>query len=376
MITMLFALSSIGYVNEITIPDAPALIDSIYNQTNDVYFEYEGVEKGFIPDDSKDLKPGWFTSDTFNGLILFRKDGAVRLESFHLKTHPKFKPTKSDRKLSALNGKRLEYHGQGDSRNANTRNSSSHDTVYPGSIGRIYFVPFLKSIARYDKVRLIHEGDTVIDGHKCEIYSFVMGKDFETISVKNAVISYRFYLDMARGGHAIKAEQRMANELVTQALDIQLGQFKTSSGSEFWLPISGRFEAIMPARVQSESSIKPGTVYGVETFSVKRESVKANQRPDDEQFKIRLDDGTLITDQIKSKPTVYAKSKPFDREEEQKKLDELIREGEEKGTEIIASSPARSGRGSFPKWIPVTFGCIALAGFSLAGLLYKTGIGT
>jgi hypothetical protein len=374
MFTMLLILSSVCYVNETTIADAPAFIDSIYDHTNDVYFEYEGILKGRISDDDANPELVWHTIDTFSGSLLFRKDSAIKLESYHSIMWPNSKRFTETNKLSELNGKSLRYEGREDLQGAETFASSYMDTFHNGSASRVYLVPFIKALAHYAPHRLVHQGDAMIDGNKCEIFSFVMGKDYETISVKNAALVFRFYLDMERGGHAIKYEMLLANEIVQQIIDIHLERFKSHTGDEYWFPVSSRFEGIMTKNSRSKEKFKPGTVINLETYSVMQGSIQFDKKPDDGKFKIRLKDGTLITDKIKNKQTKQGeKDRPASEtlEQAQARLIELIREGEEKGTEISAGSMARGGGSSIMKRIPYTIGILSVTVLAFAAFIHR-----
>lgn len=376
MITMLFALISICYANETVIPDSQAFIDSIYDQTNDVFFEYEGIVKVRHSDDDEHPERAWFNIDTFSGSILFRKDGATRLESYHSMIYPNSKRFTRAYKLSELNGKGLKYVGRDDLQGAETFASSYMDTFHKGSASRVYLVPFIKALTRYAPHRLVHEGDAVIDGHKCEIFSFVMGKDYETISVKNAALVFRFYLDMERGGHAIKYEMLLANEIVQQIVGVQLERFKTQTGDEYWFPVSSRFEGLITKNSRSKDKYKPGTVINLENYSVMQSSIQFNKKPGDAQFKIKLKDGTLITDKIKNKQTRQGEKERRNSqtlEQAQANLIELIREGEEKGMEIKAGSIARGGGSSLMKWLPYTIGIVSATILAIAAFIYRRG---
>ncbi len=136
---------------------------------------------------------------------------------------------------------------------------------------------------------------------------------------------------MERGGHPLKAELIIANEINWQVGGIQLEQFATPTGAKFWLPTSGRFEALFPRNSKSEGEYKPGEVVNLETYSVMKGSVKINKLPDDKMFILKLKDGTVITDKIKNKRTRQGetvKSKPVNLEQAEAQLKALIKEGE------------------------------------------------
>lgn len=372
MTALFILLSSIIGITENTIPDAPTFIDSIYEKMNDTFFEYEGLAKVKIP-----AADAWHDKDNFSGSILFRKDGAIKLESIHLVTSPNSEPMKKHFMLSSLKGMSLKYEGHDDLRGAEKKVSSFTEMYYPGSISRIYMVPYIQALAYSPKTRLVHEGDTVIDNHKCEIFSFVMGKDYETTTIKNASGLFRFYLDMERGGHPLKAELIIANEINWQVGGIQLEQFATPTGAKFWLPTSGRFETLFPRNSKYEGEYKPGEVVNLETYSVMKGSVKINKLPDDKMFILKLKDGTVITDKIKNKRTRQGetvKSKPVNLEQAEAQLKALIKEGEMNGQEVKATSIAKGGGGTFTSWLPTILSVFATVVLIVSLVFYWKGI--
>lgn len=362
----LLIMTFIG-ASQSTIPDSPAFFDSIYEKMNDVFFEYEGQVKVHIPDKSGNKVDAWHDLDNFSGSILYRKDGSIKLESIHIETYPNSKPLKRHYMLSTIKDMSTKYEGRDDLQGAEKKISSFNDTYYPGSVSRIFMVPYIKALSHYPKARMIHEGDEVIDGHKCEIFSFIMGKDFETSTVKNAAGLMRFYLDMQRGGHALKFEMLAGGEIVSQVVDINLEEFTTQNGLKFWLPVSGKFEGIFPKNTKSNENYKPGSVVNQETYFVMRGSVKINKSPDEKSFILKLKDGTVITDKINNKRMragANVKSEPVNLEQAEAKLKELIKEGEIKGQEVTAKSVARGGDDSFTSWLPSI-----LTGFATSTLI-------
>ena len=368
----LLFMSVVG-VSQTTIPDAPSFIDSLYEKVNDLYFEYEGLVKGYIPEKRNGQDDGWHDLDNFSGSILYRKDGSIKLESIHLETYPNSKPLKRHYMLATLKGMSLKYEGRDDLQGAEKNISSFNDTYYPGSVSRIFMIPYIKALAHYPKARLVHEGDQVIEGHKCEIFSFIMGKDFEIASVKNAAGLIRFYLDMQRGGHALKSEILAGGEIVSQVVDIKLEEFTTQDGAKLWLPVSGKSEGIFPKNAKSNENYKPGAVVNQETYSVMRGSVKINKSPDDKAFTLKLKDGTVITDKMnykRSRAGANVKSEPVNLEQAESQLKALIKEGEIKGQEVTAKSVARGGGKSWTSWLPIILTSIATLSLIISSVAY------
>lgn len=380
MTPLISVLCTFCLTSEVNIADPPAFFDSLYSNIDDVFFEYEGYNKAKLPEPENKGGSYWFDRETFSGSLLFRKDGSLKLESIHHRqAAPNLQIRKETihKKISSFKVETIHYFESDNSRNAESKKSSFTDSIYPGSSTRIFMVPYLHALSRYPKTRLVHEGEANIDGHRCEIFSFITGKDYETTSVKNAAGVTRFYLDMERGGHAIKVEDLDNNEISSRIIDVKLESFPIDDGERLWFPISATFESILTKNIPPQIPFKPGTVITMETFSVMQGSVKFNKKPTDKEFELRLKDGTLITEKIKDKKNREAaksKSATLNLEQQQAKLKELIREGEEKGSEITAESLARGGGSPLMKWIPFTFSIISVSGLAIAALLYRKGI--
>lgn len=376
MISILIALSSICISANVVITDKIAFFDNLYLTIQNISFEYEGQLSGAVPEGQRGNGPVWFDNEQFSGRLLYRSNGAIRLESIHLtKSNPtENQTTKSIKKLLMMNGKSLKYHENINTASAEQDLSHTHDTWYLGSPMHIFTVPFLKELARYEKTTLIYEGKRDVGGRSCEVYTFLLGKGYETGKLTQTSNFDRFYFDMERGGHSILFEQSQAGQILVRISDIQLQQFRTNSGKQFWLPISGQYESFMPKSAQS-TEYKVGSVVNKLTLQIKPGTVRLNEGLDDAIFEIRDFQGALIKSDYKPKqvkPSVTVKGETTNEFELKSMLKERLKNMEEKGASVQARSVARGGEANESFMISFFLGILGLTGLGTAiYLLYN-----
>ena len=176
-------------------PDIAGILGSQYEPIDDVSFQFEGA---FYMPDRTDPKgssnsPSAKLYDQFSGSFSYRKDGATKQETFH---HQYPDPTKGQpivtkKETATLNRERMVYTEQSGRGRAETEEERFVDYFEFGSAGRLFLLRYLKAMARYPKKRVIHEGTAEVDGHSCEVFAFIMGKEFEK-SITDANIVQRF----------------------------------------------------------------------------------------------------------------------------------------------------------------------------------------
>ena len=191
---------------------------------------------------------------------------------------------------------------------------------------------------------MIHESPVVIDGHNCEVFAFVTGKDPEKGIIDENIIE-RFYIDLERGGHTIKFEWCRGSRVLARIVDIRLEQFQDRKGRSVWLPVYGHFEA-------GEDLGRP---MNTEIVSVMRGSIRINTGLTDDHFRLRFKDGSLIKDGVREFRSDQAVAKnPVNLEQAEEQLRQQIREAETQEKELKATSLARGGGWSTMTWLPWT----------------------
>jgi len=351
MYMILFAIFAISSSPAQDAPDIAGILDSLYEPIQDVTFEFEGAFTIAGPDEpggsnSPSVKP----YDEFSGSFSFRRDGATKQESFH-RQYPahakKGQPVISEIRMSTLKGKTIRYDEMGGTGSAETDVERFIDYFDFGSAGRLFLVRYLKAFARYPKKRVIHEGTADVDGHSCEVFSFVWGKDFEK-PITDASGVERFYLDFQRGGHPIKVEICTGSRIEARIVGIKLESFQDREGHAVWLPVYGRYEA-------GDRVGDPPT--NTEIISVMRGSVRINAGLSDEHFRLRFKDGTPIKDGVTHKVVRSGKDvsePPVNLAQAQEQLRRQIQEAEAQGKELRANSLARGGGWTNVTWLPWT----------------------
>lgn len=373
-----FLLASLAFLccqpGDSSDPDMIGFLDVIYEPIKDVSYEYEGSLTIADPPDHMGVNsPSAKPYESFSGSFLFRADGSFKLESFQHQypRNAKGQPVITTTKMASIDRRTVRYDEQRGIGGAKTKDSVFHETFAFGTSGHLFLVPYLKAFARYPEKRAMHTGTATVDGRTCEVFSFVIGPDYEKgSSEKNR--TYRFFLDLERGGHAIRVEILKGSNLDVRIVDVVLERFKGDDGVQVWLPVRGRYEALVSQIGSGRGSRLTYVDYPTssEVVSVIKRSLRINSGVSDDQFRLRFKDGTLIKDGITGKSIRTGREeakRPENLVQAQQRLNGFIREAEAQGKEVTASSAAREGSWTSTTWIPwaVALGVTLLCGMVL-----------
>lgn len=336
-----------------------AILESSYEAFEDVRFEYEGAE--YMP--RKNYRENFKLGDDgrykiVSGTFVFRRDGATLDDAFH-RIAPKNELFR--RTIATLGNKTEKYERFDESKTGGgeIRHDAEDTHDIDGSIGRFFLVHRLRSWIRYPKKQLIHGGTEMIDGHRCEVISFLWGRDMDLID--------RYWIDLERGGFPIKRERlQHGAKTVTARTTIDLGQFPVKPGKSIWLPRHGVH------KIDPDSSEGPSTIEEISMLPI---SLRINAHPPDSLFTVKFRAGTPVTDTLRRvqfewgqdrRPVAISHAQAEDR------LKEHLREAEAQGDELKASSTARGGRGT-EAWLPWVIALTALA--VLGGVVIRRRVG-
>jgi hypothetical protein len=237
----------------------------------------------------------------------------------------------------------------------------------PGMPRRFFVFPFLLEREEHIRQNYVAEGWEVVDGHRCFKFSVVVMRDPTKPQFNRRD---RFWLDLERGGHALRWEWRVNDRLVLEVSDVRLHPLEGG----LWMPVHTREEghwkrgpgaASTNARtVDPKFKMKykdadgnwmdekdlPAEVHTVMEVTVDPSSILVNGPVENRAIELSFPVATQVVDQVEGKqffqggvrptPTGARTAPPT-----QESLDELIAKAESQRDTIEASSRARSGWG-------------------------------
>jgi hypothetical protein len=335
------------------IPDKSVLtglLEAAYAPTKDLSFEYEG-KMTYPQGGESEIHDVHGLFDDYSGVISERRDGAVSVDIYHRfhKRRPEIV-----RETIAILGERCEiYTRTVDQRGATGQVVNAHYSrpEVSGSMSRISFANTLIGLLRDGNWSVIQEGFEEISGHRCIVVKF-------TFILDNALM-LRFWIDLERGGHALKYEMMQGKGVSMRAFNIKLEQFKDSHGQAVWIPVSGIWEAY--GSIDGTVDGKGRPVIGSEptnreTYVVLRESVRVNTGLKDDRFSVKYRAGTLITDKLRRVQyqfgqTVSPGKKITSSYDAEANLKEQLRLADLQKDELKAASGERAGA-TWVDWLP------------------------
>ncbi|MDE2506907.1 MAG: hypothetical protein KGM43_06830 [Planctomycetota bacterium] len=132
--------------------------------------------------------------------------------------------------------------------------------------------------------------DELVDGIKLKVVTFAF------VSKERRQLLQRFWLDLRRGGQAVRRELYAPGGEVGSRSDIQLGSFRID-GAEVWLPVSAVTEGFVVFRdgkVHHKQSPN-----NVEKIYIAEGTLRFNQHPRPDVFTIQYKPGTPISDNLR-----------------------------------------------------------------------------
>lgn len=99
----------------------------------------------------------------------------------------------------------------------------------PSSPLRFFVAPYFYQIGATSEVRYSFEGWEQVGGHECI--------SFTILPYNTSTIAVRYWVDLRRGGHALRIESRHDQKPTDSIADVELKRFRASDGENVWLPI-------------------------------------------------------------------------------------------------------------------------------------------
>jgi hypothetical protein len=341
MISVILSLISIAYADPIADPES--YVRELHKDIRDIRFEYSGSSSDIVRSTMQLTQ-----THSFSGSLIYRNDRSLKLDSIDHITVPETGQKYRNRIIMSYFGDvERQYNEQGGPGGLKIGEKGMSPALdYTGSATTLFSLPEMQLTAKYPKKSMIHEGTQEIDGHPCEIVSFLLGPGYDQNVVTDKLIVIRYFLDMKRGAMPIRFENWRNGEMTERTIDIVLEKFEAEDKKSIWLPISARHEFLTVASDREQfPDRKLGTPFSVETFEIRKESIRINSGIKDDRFVLRYPDGAMITEKsVESRRNARNKATqppPIDRKVAQDQLEAKLKEGEETRSEIIATSTAR-----------------------------------
>ena len=351
-LAMAFGLAAFGQISSVSDPRTLVdLIESLQPEIRDFRCEFEGtlrLESNEVKKIRGLREDGLY--NTFSGAFIWKAGGNTNLDVLHRHeptgeiTHEQLVFTDDEAQhLIRLEDRPL---GSGTIENPNITNSDRS-----GSLGEIFLIESIKRLVVMIGMEATLSEET-IEGRPCTVLSITQQS--------TGMLLQKFFLDMKRGGHAIRRESYSGEENLVSRSDITLDQFEVD-GVTVWMPVS--------AEIESHSSIKDGKPFfpkeptSVEKIYIVGGTLQFNRNPPASAFSIDFKPGTPISDKLRRARYEFGQQKPSARttvEEAEGMLREQLAAAEAQGKELVAVSPARR-RFRWSSMFVWVFGVVALA---------------
>ncbi len=328
------------------------LIDSLQPRIEDFQCEFEGT-KVFKNEEVKKARglaeDGLL--DNFSGSFVWTTGGDVNAIIFH-RVQPE---GKISRELLVVRAKKHEAErylrsddapiGRGSIADPDDMNAD-RDTC----LGMIFVHDTLVRLAAKENLR-VEISEETSEGRVLTVVKFIF-KD-------NCRVSECFWLDLKRGGHAVRRESYVEGKYLVGRVDIKLVLMKVGD-VEAWMPVYGVGE--------SHSALKDGKPYfpkdptSIQTIYINDGTLEFNKHPGPVTFTIKYKPGTPISDSLRKLEYEFGRQKPPKRPtraETVVMLNEQLADAKAQGKELEAGSPARN-QSDWSSYFVWAFGAAAL----------------
>jgi len=333
------------------------IMNGLHSGIQDVTFVYEGTVRQV---DSS-------VQRSFQGLYSFRSDGATLVDVF---SRPANDDAPDSRSIHAILNGSLETVRQvpdlGYLAQQNARPQSSKGG--PGTLNmhkspeRILYLWYFQTLEDPEHYGYEFQGWEKVDGHVCAKVQLYRSPKDVALNSKNPSL-VRFWVDLQRGGHPLKAEFSRGPTLRIRN-EIQLGRVRVSSEESIWFPIRGVTETFDDGKLSFR-----------ETYAVVDGSLRLNQGLDDSDFTVSIAQNKRLPDvgglrqrqeQLEEQWEEAKRIPPprTDPEGVKERLDKQLAEAERQAKQLEASSAARQrwGTTSVAQISLVLFGAVLLIG--------------
>lgn len=328
-----------------------ATIEALQQPIEDFRCEFEGAEYARGPVAAQRKVGADGVADRFGGTFLWKR-GDVRSETMHRRA-PDGYITRESVVIRRREGKAEQVSRVNDSVMpvASILAPKDLDRSGPGHLEQIFLTDYLKQLAADSRYEL-RVSDDVVEGDP-----------YKALDVAIAGIpdsrTGRYWIDLRRGGHVVRAEGYGSDQAILSRLDVKLARFKVGD-VEAWMPVSGEYASYAAFEKGSLALTKEPTV--LSTVNVLQSTLQFNKRPGPEAFTLKYKPGTPVSDHLRQmsyefgRQTIGLKPSKADAET---MLNEQVARAEAQN-KLLVASPAQDGDGW--SWMIWGFGGLALAG--------------
>ena len=331
----------------------------------DATFDYEGKE--FVPGkpDAQGIPLN------YSGTFKRRADGAIWVDIY---SFDNVSGNASRCGVAILNQKTESSMQRADQKNASVeiKEQGILEFAGPGNFRQIWLSDLAKKLAE-SPYQYQYEGIRSIDDTECIVVRFRLVLDDST--PLNKTVSYIFWIDLNRGGHVLRFEQRFWGENLASLTTVRLARFERGPGFAAWLPVSGRVEVRLTSKNNEPVFLDKPARY--ETYDLLPVTLQFDQGLKDDAFSVKAKVGDAVSDEVRKARYEFGQymmrprpaGKRVTDTEIKAEMDRMLQDSSVMAGELKASSPLRDGPGWLSSW-PWMLAVLALLGASF--LYYKS----
>jgi hypothetical protein len=348
-------------------------IRGLHEEIQDLSLVFEGVHQFVGPPDLLAGVDGGADSWkwSFQGNLLFRKDGATLLDNYTRRIAPEL--TLVHRIESLLNG-RYEVISLNPDQKLTRAPVESFPSDNPAVLNkpespfRIIYIWYFRSLSDDEAAHFEHQGWEDVVGARCLKLRWV------TDPAQSAGRIETYWIDLERSGHPLKVEWHDGPNLLLRTHEIELKSFPSTSGKSIWLPVSGITDTFLWEGKYYDSPISR------QTTVVASGTVRLNQGLPDHYFSAKHRGEIPGSDAPNPLRQAFddeaanpsAPRLRTDRVSVQERLDRGLTEADRQARMIEASSSARQAW-SLSTTLQILFVSVGLATIIAGGLALRRG---
>lgn len=335
-------------------------LESLQADLLDFQCEVEGTlkftDKGLEGSDET-FGPGGLY-DTFSGIHTWRKPGDICVNTYH-RFEPGGDMLREQLVVRAAAGEAEHYMRQNDAPfgTASVRKSSEVHTDRSGCLGSLFALDVVTRLAERADLELTLADET-FKGRPVKVATFSLRELNQPWQ--------RLWIDMRRGGQALRREVYAAGEVLMARADSELAEYR-DGGKAYWLPSRGRVEG--HNLIVDGKPTFPEEPTTIEELYVVNGTMRLNERPGDKVFQSDYKPGTPISDAVRQVQYQFGQQKPPARlttAEAEAALLEQVAAAETQRIELVAA-PWSS---TWSTWLTWAFGA-ATIGLALIVILQR-----
>ena len=315
---------------------ARALIDtveSLQQPIEDFRCEYEGAAhfKGNSAKLQKLGEEGVFES--FSGVFIWKSGGETYSDSLHRRATDNkiwheilvMRPRQNHAELyHRLNDAPLGY--------AVIKRPEEVNSWDPGRLGWIFLIDKIKRLLAANETIELSVHDNEIDGRPLKVLDVALKlKDIPSMLI------FRYWIDLRRNGHVVRAEGFLDGKTIASRLDIKLAPFKVGN-AEVWMPVFG--ETVGYADIENRKPVIAKEPTRIDTIYVVDGTMEFNKHPGAEVFTVKYKAGTPISDHLRKLTTEFGQQridvKPTTAEAQRQLTEQIVKAEEQKSELVVA----------------------------------------